>query len=39
VGRVLEQVEKLIKEWIKPALDNDESRDGIESGMKADLAV
>jgi adenylosuccinate lyase len=27
VGRAPEQVDKFIEEWVKPALDNDESRD------------
>lgn len=39
VGRAPEQVEKFIEEWVKPALDNDESRDGIEGGVKAELTV
>lgn len=39
VGRAPEQVEKFIEEWVKPALDNDESRVGIEGGAKAELAV
>ena len=39
VGRAPEQVERFIEEWVKPALDNDESRDGIEGGVKAELTV
>lgn len=39
VGRAPEQVEKFIEEWVKPALDNDESRAVIEVGAKAELAV
>jgi len=39
VGRAPEQVEKFIEEWVKPALDNDESRKGIEGGVKAELNV
>lgn len=39
VGRAPEQVEKFIQEWVKPALDNDESRAGIEGGAKAELTV
>jgi len=39
VGRAPEQVEKFIEEWVKPALDNDESRKGIEGGVKAELTV
>ena len=39
VGRAPEQVEKFIEEWVKPALDNDESRGGIEGGVKAELTV
>jgi adenylosuccinate lyase len=39
VGRAPEQVEKFIEEWVKPALDNDESRDGIKGGVKAELTV
>jgi len=39
VGRAPEQVDKFIEEWVKPALDNDESRDGIEGGVKAELTV
>jgi len=39
VGRAPEQVEKFIEEWVKPALDNDESRSGIEGGVKAELTV
>jgi adenylosuccinate lyase len=39
VGRAPEQVEKFIEEWVKPALDNDESRAGIEGGAKAELTV
>jgi adenylosuccinate lyase len=30
VGKAPEQVEKFIEEWVKPALDNNESRGGIE---------
>jgi len=32
-------VDKFVEEWVKPALDNDESRGGIEGGVKAELAV
>ena len=39
VGRAPEQVEKFIEEWVKPALDSDESRAGIEGGAKAELNV
>jgi len=39
IGRAPEQVEKFIEEWVKPALDNDESREGIEGGAKAELTV
>ena len=39
IGRAPEQVEKFIEEWVKPALDNDESREGIEGGGKAELTV
>ena len=39
VGRAPEQVDKFIEEWVKPALDNDESRGGIEGGAKAELTV
>lgn len=39
VGRAPEQVEKFIEEWVKPALDNDESRAVIEGGAKAELTV
>ncbi|KAF9791279.1 adenylosuccinate lyase [Thelephora terrestris] len=39
VGRAPEQVEKFIEEWVKPSLDNDESRGGIEGGAKAELNV
>ena len=39
VGRAPEQVQKFIEEWVKPALDNDESRAGIEGGAKAELNV
>ena len=39
MGRAPEQVEKFIEEWVKPALDNDESRKGIEGGVKAELNV
>jgi adenylosuccinate lyase len=39
VGRAPEQVEKFIEEWVKPALDNEESREGIKGGAKAELNV
>lgn len=39
VGRAPEQVEKFIEEWVKPALDNEESRKGIKGGAKAELNV
>lgn len=39
IGRAPEQVEKFIEQWVKPALDNDESREGIEGGVKAELTV
>ena len=37
VGRAPEQVEKFIEEWVKPALDNDESRAGNEGDAKAEF--
>ena len=38
VGRTPEQVEKFTEEWVKPTLDSDESRSGIEDGVKIELS-
>jgi adenylosuccinate lyase len=39
VGRTPGQVEEFTEEWVKPVLDNDESRSGIEGGVKVELSV
>ena len=39
VDRALEQVERCIEEWVRPTLDDDGSRAGIEGGAKAESTV
>lgn len=39
VGRAPEQVESFLKEWVEPALNNEESRAAIAKGHKVQLSV
>lgn len=39
VGRAPEQVDKFLKEWVRPALDVEEFRKGLQGATKAELNV
>lgn len=39
VGRAPQQVDKFLKEWVRPALEDPELKAAVDSGNKAELSV
>lgn len=39
IGRAPEQVDKFLKEWVQPALDEEELKVAVADGVKVELSV